>query len=162
MKKKKSNRTEKEKRHYNMSRIKSKNTSIEIPLRKALWHKGIRYRKNYKLLPGTPDIAITKYNIAIFCDGEFWHGKDWDINKERFRSNREFWITKIERNMRRDDKIDKQLERLGWTVIRFWGEDIQKKLNYCVETVEEIIFEIKLNRYQQFQDMDSQECECLT
>ena len=143
-------RTEKEKRYYNMSRIKSKNTKIEIILRKALWHKGIRYRKNYKLLPGTPDIAITKYNIAIFCDGEFWHGKDWDIKKEHILSNREYWIPKIERNMQRDNKIDSQLERLGWTVIRFWGIDIEKNLYSCVEAVEEIIFDIKLNNYKNF------------
>ena len=131
-----------------MSRIKSKNTKIEILLRKTLWHKGIRYRKNYKLLPGTPDIAITKYNIAIFCDGEFWHGKDWELKREHIFSNREYWIPKIERNMRRDDEINSRLERLGWVVIRFWGKDIQKNLNSCVEAVEEIIFDMKLNQYK--------------
>jgi len=131
-----------------MSRIKSKNTKIEILLRKTLWHKGIRYRKNYKLLPGVPDIAITKYNIAIFCDGEFWHGKDWNAKREHIFSNREYWIPKIERNMRRDDEINNQLERLGWVVIRFWGKDIEKNLNSCVEAVEEIIFDIKLNHYK--------------
>jgi len=148
MKKKKSNRTEEEKRHYIMSRVKSKDTKIEITLRRALWHKGIRYRKNHKLLPGTPDIAITKYNIAIFCDGEFWHGKDWDKNKEHIYNNREFWISKIERNMRRDNKIDSQLEQLGWVVIRFWGKDIEKNVNSCVEVVEDIIFDIKLSHYK--------------
>jgi DNA mismatch endonuclease (patch repair protein) len=69
-------RTKPEQIHYNMSRVKNKDTSIEITLRKALWHSGIRYRKNYTKLPGKPDIAITKYRIAVFCDGEFWHGKD--------------------------------------------------------------------------------------
>jgi DNA mismatch endonuclease (patch repair protein) len=154
MKKKKSNRTEKEKRHYTMSRIKNKDTKIEILLRKALWHKGIRYRKNYKLLPGAPDIAITKYNIAIFCDGEFWHGKDWGIKKGRIRNNYEYWIPKIEPNMQRDDEVDKQLEQLGWVVIRFWGVDIQKNIDSCIETVEEIIFDIKLNRYKDFRNAE--------
>jgi DNA mismatch endonuclease (patch repair protein) len=72
---------QKSQRSRNMGCIKSQNTSIEKMLRKALWHEGIRYRKNFKTLPGKPDIVITKYKIVIFCDGEFWHGKDWN-NKE--------------------------------------------------------------------------------
>ena len=149
-KKKKPNRTEEEKRSYTMSRIGSKDTKIEILLRKALWHRGIRYRKNYRLLPGAPDIAITKHNIAIFCDGEFWHGKDWKEKKESIHSNREFWIPKIERNMQRDEKVDAKLGGLGWAVVRFWGMDIQKNLDWCVETVEEIIFDAKLNRIETY------------
>ena len=90
------------KRRLTMSRIKSKNTSIEVTLRKALWRAGIRYRKNYQKLPGSPDIAITKYQIAIFCDGEFWHGKDWSKKKLNIKSNREYWVKKIERNRSRD------------------------------------------------------------
>lgn len=154
MKRKKSDRTIKEKRHYNMSRIRSKDTKIEILLRKTLWHKGIRYRKNYRSLPGVPDIAITKYNIAIFCDGEFWHGKDWETKKDHIFSNREYWIPKIEKNMQRDSKIDNQLNQLGWTVIRFWGIEIEKDLNSCVETVEEMIFDIKINQYKYLRDVE--------
>lgn len=84
----------------NMSKIHSSDTSIEIRLRKALWHRGYRYRKNYKLLPGSPDIVLTKYKIAIFCDSEFFHGKDWEILKLRLEKgkNPDYWIKKIERD----------------------------------------------------------------
>ena len=94
-------------RHKNMSRIRSKDTSIELILRKALWHHGIRYRKNYKKLPGTPDIAITKYRIAIFCDSEFFHGKDWEKLQLRLAngSNSSYWLKKISRNMERDQDV---------------------------------------------------------
>lgn len=137
----------KEQRRKNMQNIKSKDTSIEIALRKALWSKGYRYRKNYSKLPGRPDIAITKYKIAIFCDSEFFHGKDWNIMKPRLESsnNSEYWIKKITRNKNRDDEINKQLMFLGWTVIRFWGKDILKKTDECVKVVEEVVFDIKIN-----------------
>ena len=98
-------------RSQTMSHIKGKNTSIEILLRKSLWHRGIRYRKNYKKLPGTPDIAITKYKIAIFCDSEFFHGHNWEIKKQKLGNNREYWIKKIERNMARDREND--LKQIG-------------------------------------------------
>ena len=94
-----------EQRRKNMQAIKSKDTSIEIALRKALWNQGIRYRKNYKALPGKPDIAITKYKIAVFCDSDYWHGYDWENRSQRIKSNRDYWIPKIERNMKR--KIQK-------------------------------------------------------
>lgn len=105
----------------NMSHIRGKDTSIEIALRKALWHEGIRYRKNYRALPGTPDIAITKYQIAIFCDSEFFHGKDWEVLKPRLEkgNNPDYWVKKIERNRQRDIEKDKELLALGWTVIHF-------------------------------------------
>ena len=116
----------KEQRHKNMKNIHGKDTKIEVILRKALWNKGYRYRKNYKILPGSPDIVLTKYKIAIFCDGEFFHGKDWDTLKQRLEksNNSEYWISKISRNKERDDEINKKLNFEGWTVIRFWGEDI--------------------------------------
>ena len=116
----------KEQRHKNMKNIRGKDTRIEVILRKALWNKGYRYRKNYKKLPGSPDIALTKYKIAIFCDGEFFHGKDWEKLELKLKNsnNSEFWIKKISRNMERDDEINKKLNYEGWTVIRFWGEDI--------------------------------------
>ena len=118
-----------------MSRIRGKNTSIEVMLRKRLWHLGIRYRKNYKKVPGCPDIAIVRYKIAVFCDGELWHGKDWEEKKNGFKSNAEYWIDKIERNMERDELNNTQLKELGWTVVRFWGLDIKKNLDNCVLTV---------------------------
>ena len=137
----------KEQRSKNMRNIKSKDTSIEMLLRKALWHKGYRYRKNYKQLPGKPDIALTKYKIAIFCDSEFFHGKDWEVLKPRLEKgdNSEYWVKKISRNRERDDEINKQLLFAGWTVIRFWGKDIKRKTDECVKVIEETIFEIKLS-----------------
>ena len=130
-------------RSENMRRIRSKNTKIEIALRKALWHKGYRYRKNYEALPGKPDIVLTKQKIAIFCDSEFFHGKDWEILKPQLEhgKNGEFWIKKISRNRERDDEVNKQLLFLGWTVIRFWGKDIMKNTDECVKIVEEVIFD---------------------
>lgn len=133
----------KEQRHKNMQHIRSKDTTIEVLLRKSLWKKGYRYRKNYDKLPGKPDIAITKYKIVIFCDGEFFHGKDWEVLKPRLErgNNSDYWIKKISRNMERDDEINKQLLFEGWTVIRFWGNDIKKNIDECVRVVEEVIFE---------------------
>lgn len=146
----------KEQRSKNMRNIKSKDTSIEMLLRKALWHKGYRYRKNYKQLPGKPDIALTKYKIAIFCDSEFFHGKDWEVLKPRLEKgdNSEYWVKKISRNRERDDEINKQLLFAGWTVIRFWGKDIKRKTDECVKVIEETIFEIKVseNEYDGFCD----------
>lgn len=133
-----------EQRHKAMKSIRSKDTSIEIQLRKALWQKGYRYRKNYKILPGTPDIALTKYKIAVFCDGDFFHGKDWcQVLKPRLEkgSNSEYWIKKIERNMERDSKNDKSLLFLGWTVIHFWGSEIHNNIDECVKVIEESIFD---------------------
>lgn len=136
----------KEQRRRNMQNIKSKDTKIEVLLRKALWRKGIRYRKNYKELPGTPDIVITKHKIAIFCDGEFFHGKDWEVLKPRLEkgNNSEFWISKISNNRKRDDEINKRLLFMGWTVIRFWGDDIKKHMDECVKVVEDAIFDLKI------------------
>ena len=106
----------KEQRHKNMVNIKSKDTSIEVCLRKALWARGIHYRKNYDKIPGKPDIALTKYRIAIFCDSEFFHGKDWEVLKPRLKksNNSDYWIHKISRNMERDDEVNKQLLFMGY------------------------------------------------
>jgi DNA mismatch endonuclease (patch repair protein) len=131
-----------------MSRIKSSDTSIEMLLRKALWREGIRYRKNVKTLPGKPDIAITKYKIAIFCDGELWHGKRWETKKDAIKTNRDYWIPKIERNIARDNNVEKSLENMGWSVLRFWGEDIKKDAIGCVNAVKEAIFEIGRSKWE--------------
>lgn len=135
-----------EQRHKNMKNIKSSDTKIEKILRKALWEKGYRYRKNYKKLPGKPDIVITKYKIAIFCDSEFFHGKDWEVLKPQLErgNNPDFWIRKISKNMERDIIVNQQLLFLGWTVIRFWGEEIKKSPDECIRVVEETIFDNKL------------------
>lgn len=133
----------KEQRRKNMQHIKSKDTKIEVLLRKALWHKGYRYRKNFRSLQGSPDIVFTKYRIVIFCDGEFFHGKEWEELKSRLEksNNGEFWINKISRNRERDDEINKKLLFDGWTVIRFWGDDIKKHTDECVKVIEEAIFD---------------------
>lgn len=129
-----------------MSRIRGKDTSIEVTLRKALWNKGYRYRKNYKKLPGKPDIVLTKYRIAIFCDSEFFHGKDWDIRKPKLEKGRnpDYWVKKIECNMQRDEEKDKELNFMGWTVIHFWGKDILKNTEECIRVIEETIFDLEL------------------
>lgn len=135
-----------EQRKKNMGQIRSNNTKIEKILRKALWHKGYRYRKNYAKLPGRPDIALTKYRIAIFCDGEFFHGKDWEKLKLKLKksNNSEFWFNKISKNREHDEIINQELTSMGWTVIRFWGNDIKKNVNECVKVIEETIIDNRM------------------
>ena len=129
----------KEQRHKNMKAVKNKDSKIEIQLRKALWRKGYRYRKNYTKLEGKPDIVLQKYKIAIFCDSEFWHGYDWETRKQDIKSNRDFWIKKIEGNIQRDITVNKILKDQGWKVVRFWGKDIQKNLCACIDKIEKEI-----------------------
>lgn len=129
----------KDMRSWNMSRIKSKDTKPELILRKALYAKGIRYRKNYRNLPGTPDIVITKYQIVIFVDGLFWHGYNWEDRKKKLSKNRDYWIRKIENNMRRDAENDKALSQLGWITIHFWENEIIDDLDYCISIIENFI-----------------------
>jgi DNA mismatch endonuclease (patch repair protein) len=136
-------------RHKAMSHIRSKNTSIEVLLRKALWREGVRYRKNVKTLPGTPDIAIKKYKIAIFCDGELWHGKNWETKKGKFQANHDYWVTKIARNITRDYGNEKELEKMGWIVLRFWGSEITKNVMGCVREIKEIIYKVKNGIYNE-------------
>lgn len=122
-----------------MSKVKTKRNKPERALAKALFHAGIRYRLNDEELPGKPDIVITKFHIAIFVDGEFWHGKDFENQKKDFKSNKELWINKIEKNINHDEKMNRKLEQMGWTVIRFWGKDIIQDPIYCVNTVLDFI-----------------------
>ena len=124
-----------EQRRRNMQAIRSKDTTIELRMRKALWERGIRYRKNYKKLVGKPDIAITKYKIAVFCDSDYWHGYDWENRNQRIKSNRDYWVPKIERNMERDREVTAALQDDGWLVLRFWEWQIRKHLDECVDTV---------------------------
>ena len=124
-----------------MSKVKLKGGDDEKRLAKALWHKGYRYHLNDKNLPGSPDIAILRYHIAVFVDGEFWHGYDWEIRKPRLKRNRDYWIEKIEENMNRDRRVDQTLEMLGWKPIRFWSKEVKKDLDSCVKTVEDLILD---------------------
>lgn len=139
-----------EQRRKSMQHNRSENTSIELKLRKELWHKGYRYRKNYKKLPGSPDIALTKQKVVIFCDSEFFHGKDWEVKKPKLQNgkNAEFWINKIERNMRRDLENDQRLLCMGWTVIHFWGHDILKDTDKCVKVIEEALLDNMISRLE--------------
>ena len=118
-----------------MSKIRGKNTKPELALRKALWAAGYRYRINYKKLIGKPDIVLKKYRTAIFVDGEFWHGYDWEQRREKIKSNREFWIPKIERNIQRDAEVNEALKGLGYTVFRFWQKEVDKNLDECLDRV---------------------------
>ena len=128
-----------EQRKKNMQAVKSKDSKIEVRLRKILWNKGYRYRKNLNSLPGKPDIVFTKYRVTIFCDSEFWHGYHWANKKKEIKSNKDFWIKKIESNISRDKEVNKILEESGWVVLRFWGQDITKNINDCVKTIEDTI-----------------------
>lgn len=123
------------KRSKLMSGIRGKNTRPEVRLCKALWHAGLRYRKHCKQLPGTPDIASKKYKVAIFVDGEFWHGHDWNAKKANIKSNRAFWIPKIERNIQRDAENTMALERQGYAVFRFWSHEVKNELGQCVKQI---------------------------
>lgn len=129
----------KEQRHKNMLHIHSSNTKPEIMLRKALWHKGIRYRKNYKGLPGKPDIVITRCKIAIFVDGDFWHGKNMTVIDNQIQSNRSYWLPKIRRNKERDAEVNDTLTEQGWIVLRFWESDIKKHLESCIAQILEYV-----------------------
>lgn len=115
-------------------KIKSKNTSIELILRKELWKRGCRYRIHDKTVFGTPDIVFRKQKVAIFCDSEFWHGKKY-LNGEKFKTNTSFWETKIKRNIERDKEVNERLEVDGWTVLRFWDVEIRKSIGICVENI---------------------------
>jgi len=122
----------KEQRKKNMMAVKNKGSKIEVRLAKALWKKGLHYRKNDKTVFGKPDLTFKGLKIAIFCDSEFWHGKDWNIKKHDHKSNIDFWHKKIERNIQRDKEVNEQLLKEGWKVLRFWGKDIEKKIDLCV------------------------------
>ena len=125
-----------EQRRKNMQAVKSKNTKIEVALGKALWNAGYRYRKNTKTIFGKPDFSFKKYKIAIFCDSEFFHGKDWETAQHKIGTNRDFWIRKIQGNINRDIKVNEELTKQGWTILRFWEKDIKKNLKTCVEQIE--------------------------
>ncbi len=123
------------KRSKIMSKIRGKNTKPELAFRKALWAKGYRYRIDYRKLIGKPDIVLNQHKTAIFIDGEFWHGYQWEKRKTKIKSNREFWIPKIERNIQRDAEVNAELKRLGYTVFRFWQKEVDKNLESCLHKV---------------------------
>ena len=130
-----------EQRHKNMQAVRSKDSEIELLLRKELWKKGLHYRKNVRAVFGNPDIVFLRKKIAVFCDSEFWHGFDWANRKNDIKTRREFWIPKIERNIARDKEVNEKLEADGWTVLRFWGRDIKKNPSGCAEIVADVFRE---------------------
>ena len=128
-----------EQRKKCMRANKSTGTKPELVLAKAMWALGLRYRKNSGSIFGKPDFSFKKYKVAVFVDGEFWHGKDWEQKKAEIKGNREFWIAKIERNIKRDIEVTGRLKAEGWTVLRFWSNDVVKDTTSCAEKVKEII-----------------------
>lgn len=126
---------------YNMQQVKNKDSKIEVLLRKELWSRGIRYRKNVTRIYGKPDIAFIGKKVAVFCDSEFWHGHNWEERKNDFKSHQEFWIPKIERNMERDREVNEKLISEGWVVLRFWGKDIKKNTAQCADQIEKVVRE---------------------
>jgi DNA mismatch endonuclease, patch repair protein len=130
-----------EQRTRNMKAIRSKNTKMELLLAKSLWAKGIRYRKNDKSVFGKPDLTIKKFKVAIFIDSEYFHGKDWETEKYRIKTNREFWWKKIEENQKRDQIVNKFLVDKDWKVLRFWSKEVGKNLNLCIDEIITVISE---------------------
>lgn len=131
-----------EQRRRNMQAIKNKATKAEVSLAKALWKRGHRYSKNNRKKFGNPDLTFSKCKLAIFVDGEYFHGYNWETEKYRIKTNREFWWNKIERNMQRDQLVNKTLADSGWTVLRFWTREIQKDLASCIRSVEQQIVKL--------------------
>jgi DNA mismatch endonuclease (patch repair protein) len=129
-----------EQRSKNMRAIKSKGTTDEVRLAKALWHLGYRYRKNDKTVFGKPDLTFKKYKIAIFVDSEFFHGKDWSTEKQRIKSNQQFWYKKINRNILRDKEVNEYLISTGWMVLRFWSLEIRKNIETVIASIEKQIY----------------------
>jgi DNA mismatch endonuclease Vsr len=126
-------------RHKNMVANKSRGTRPELLFGKLLWNAGVRYRKNDQGVKGTPDFSVRKYRAAIFCDGEFWHGRDWETRKKDIKSNRDYWYPKIDRNIKRDKEINSELEKGGWKVFRFWESELKNDAERCLNEVLEYI-----------------------
>ncbi|MCX6323816.1 MAG: very short patch repair endonuclease [Sphingobacteriales bacterium] len=130
-----------EQRRKNMQAVRASGSKIETALAKALFAQGLRYRKNDRTVFGKPDLTFKKYKLAVFVDSEFWHGKDWETRKFDHKSNQEFWLTKIERNIERDNEVNEKLIAEGWKVLRFWGKDITKNLDNCINKIQKTINE---------------------
>jgi DNA mismatch endonuclease (patch repair protein) len=126
-------------RSENMSRVKASNTSIEKLLCKELWTRGLRYRKNDADIYGKPDVSFRGKRVVVFCDSEFWHGKDFMEGKNIPKSNADFWITKLKKNIERDKQVNQTLEEKGWTVIRLWAKQIKRDVVHCADLIEQTL-----------------------
>ena len=123
----------------NMAAIKRQDSTMERCLASAMWKAGLRYRKQYPVT-GRPDFAFPRAKIAVFCDSEFWHGYDWnEVKRVEFHTNRDFWVSKIERNIARDQEVNKRLSAEGWVVLRFWGDEIKVDATHCVDRIKEAL-----------------------
>lgn len=129
----------KEQRRRNMQAIRNADTKMEVALAKALFALGYRYRKNDRSVFGKPDLTFKRLKIAVFVDSEYFHGKDWDINKHRIKTNRKFWWRKIESNMERDKEVNRELKKQGWKILRFWSREVSKNLRTCIQKIEQTI-----------------------
>ena len=145
-----------EQRRRCMQGNRSSGTKPERMLARELWRRGYRYRKNVHTVPGSPDICFKSRKVAVFVDGEFWHGRNWQQERQRIKSNREFWYAKIERNMARDKRVDQRLKALGWTVLRFWETDVRKHLSLCADKVEEALRHQQLHHLHHVYQLDTQ------
>ena len=134
-----------EKTSRRMAKVKLKHGDVEAAVAKVLYHRGLRYRFDDKRLPGSPDLAILKYHVAVFIDGEFWHGHNWEVRKEKLKRNREYWVQKIEENMERDRRVDAELRAMEWHPLHFWSKEAGKDIERCANEICEYIKEMMLN-----------------
>jgi len=120
---------------------KKADTRSEVALRRALWAMGCRYRKNAAGLPGRPDIAFLGARLAVFCDGDFWHGREWDARRQKLDrgNNSAYWLAKIRRNIQRDWENTRQLLDMGWTVLRFWESEIRSDPEKVAQAVRSVL-----------------------
>lgn len=145
-----------EQRHRCMQANRSAGTRPEIILAHELWHRGLRYRRNVRSLPGTPDICFKKHKLAIFVDGEFWHGRNWQHEKLRIKSRRDYWWPKIERNILHDQQVNRRLQSIGYTVLRFWETQVRQHPDQCADQVQEHIRQCQLQHLHRVYQFDTQ------
>ncbi|MFH1394865.1 MAG: very short patch repair endonuclease [Candidatus Omnitrophota bacterium] len=127
-----------EERSRLMSKIRSNNTKPEVLFRKKLWGSSIRFSRKESTMPEKPDIVLNKHKIAIFIDGEFWHGYRWEEKKKKLKANRGYWIPKIGKNILRDRQNNRKLKKAGWKVVRFWEHQINKDTEKCLQKIKKI------------------------
>lgn len=145
-----------EQRRRCMQANRSRGTKPEQLLCHELWRRGYRYRKNVRSVPGSPDICFKSRKVAVFVDGEFWHGRDWESQRLRIKSNREFWYAKIERNKARDIRVNHRLRKLGWEVLRFWESEVRKNVGRCADQIEEVLRQKQLQHLHRVYQYDTQ------
>jgi len=134
-----------------MSSVRSEDTRPELLVRRRLWHRGYRYRKHYRKVEGNPDLAFPSVKLAVFIDGDFWHGNAWRVRgydslEDLFPSKTEWWVKKIRENMHRDDYVTETLKEDGWTVLRYWSSTIDQDVERVVDEIARTVDQLKANR----------------